>query len=643
MCGLTGIFNTDGSPVDTATVKRMMNVQRHRGPDDQGIHLGNLASGVNEVVDLNKPIKHQDCFNFGVAFNRLSIIDLSVRGHQPMQSTDGKTLIAYNGEVYNAASHRPELESIGYVFRGHSDTEVILNLYREHGIKGVLERLNGMFAFCLVDFSRQEIFLARDRLGIKPLYVWRRAGTFLFSSEVKSFLQHPLFRAEIDHEGLDEFTMFRYRAGDKTLLKDVNQIPPGNFMRLSPGKIKIEQYWHLKERGSYGPSGMVSAATGLQSHLKRSIDLRLISDVTLGCQLSGGLDSSLLTVLSARERASKLDAISITFGDAKYSEEQWIDQVRNVEPITIHKFKLGGNYFSDNFERATWHLDQPINHPNSIGILKIAEVAKPLVTVLLSGEGADELFAGYPRFRTAALMNFINPILPIMTNLLTRKKGRISTFLSEYGNDLSALVATGSAVLWPSICRELRPEFRLNEAIASRQNIFANTKGDFLGRCVDYELQTYLQDILVRQDKMTMAHSIEARVPYLDHELVEYARTIPTKYLARAGTFGVAEKGTKRVLKKTGLKYFDRNFVYRKKSGFPLPLREFFNNRQFVERIEDQLLPGIRERGLMDFSAVNRAWCNRNTNIPFSIEVIWIAATFEMWAQKFLGERPQVS
>jgi asparagine synthase (glutamine-hydrolysing) len=637
MCGLVGVYNTDGRPADARIIKRMMDTQRHRGPDDQGLHLGSLATGQETVGDLCNPPGAGGSHEFGVGFNRLSIIDLSSRGHQPMLSSDGMALIAYNGEVYNAPAFRSALEARGYGFRGHSDTEVILNLYCEHGINGTLERLNGMFAFCLADFGKREIILARDRLGIKPLYVWEGRGTLLFSSEVKSFLQHPSFRAELDADGVDEFMMFRYRADEKTLLKGVRQIPPGHFMRITPNGMTVERYWSLAERNSTGPTNMGDAVAGIRSHIERSVSLRLISDVTLGCQLSGGLDSSLLSVISARNQKSRLDAISITFADAEYSEERWMEQVREVEPISIHKFDLEDKYFVENFERATWHLDQPINHPNSIGILKIADVAKPLVTVLLSGEGADELLAGYPRFATALFLHRIAPAMPLLSGVLTRHRGRIGTFLAETGNDLPALVAAGSAALWPTVCRQIKPDFQLEAALASRRQIFAKTEGDFLGRCVDFELQTYLRDILVRQDKMTMAHSIEARVPYLDHELVEYARTIPSKYLAGALGFGKAERRTKRVLKETGLQYFGNDFVYRKKSGFSLPLHRFFNASQFVEQMEDQLLPGIRRRGLMNADAISHAWRDRSEAGETTIGTIWMAATFEMWAQKFLA------
>jgi len=641
MCGLVGVINTDGRPADAAVILRMMDAQRHRGPDDQGLHLGSLATGRQAAQKIDVPLTINNEYEFGIGFNRLSIIDVSARGHQPMMSNEGSALIAYNGEVYNAPVHRPALEAAGYKFRGHSDTEVILNLFCKHGIEGTLERLNGMFAFCLVDFANQEIFLARDRLGIKPLYVWEGNGTILFSSEIKSFLQHPSFRAEIETELLDEFLMFRYCTDEKTLLKGVRQIPPGHFMRITPVGNQIERYWSLSVRDHTGPGSMAEAVDGVSSHLKRSVGLRLISDVTLGSQLSGGLDSSLLTILAAKNHKSRLDAISIIFEDANYSEEKWIDQVREIEPLSVHKFFLDDDYFVDNFKRATWHLDQPLNHPNSIGILKIAEVAKPLVTVLLSGEGADELFGGYPRFSTAALLNNIDPLMPLLRGLFVRRGGRIGAFLAEIDYDLPSLVAAGSATLYPTACRELKPDFSMTGALASRRQIFAKTEGEFLARCIDFELQTYLRDILVRQDKMTMAHSIEARVPYLDHELVEYARTIPAKYLARAKGFGATERRTKGVLKKAALQYFDADFVYRKKSGFPLPLRRFFSDARFIELMEDQLLPGIHDRGLMDFAAIDRSWRRKNKDDGSSIQIVWIAAAFEMWAQKFLGGHMQ--
>ena len=639
MCGIVGVLNRNGAPVAPRVLERMMLAQRHRGPDDQGMHLFSLRAGKGRAYDETVPSDHLDQFEGGLGFNRLSILDLSANGHQPMASADGSVILAFNGEIYNAFSYKSELQSAGYRFRSKTDTEVLLYLYQRHGLEAMLDRLNGMFAICIVDLNRQCLFLARDRLGIKPLYCYERNGTFLFASEVKTFLQHPEFTSRLKQGLLDEQFMFRYCSGGGFLLDGVSQIEPGHWLRLDTRHQESRRYWTIPSRDpSLEPPTFKQGVASLSDHLHRSVDLRLLSDVKLGCQLSGGIDSSLITTLAASTSGADIDAISIIFRDPTYSEEEWIDQVASQGGIHVHKSVLDSDYFFDNLQRATWCLDQPLNHPNSIGIFRIAQCAKPLMKVLLSGEGADELLGGYARFAYAAFRPRIRSLLP----LLRRLPGVGARIWRQFGYaerlDAPDWFITSSAYMTMPNLMLLRPDADPLDVISRRRAIFDEGAGDYLENCLRYELRTYLVDLLVRQDKMTMAHSIENRVPFLDHELVEYVRHLPSDHLVRpsCGWRAQTSRNTKRPLKQLATEYFGSQFAYRTKGGFALPLRTFFSDARFGTLMEDVLLPGMRQRGVVDPKVVE-GWWRELAYVPSeTVEALWMCTTFELWAQQFV-------
>ncbi len=417
MCGLVGIYNMNGTSVDPHALCKMADIQSHRGLDSQGVRLFSLKE--RESISYESQGNHllYDKFEGGLGFNRLSILDLSESGNQPMCNKDGSVFIAFNGEIYNAFQYLSALTAAGFSFNSKTDTEVVLHLYELYGFVGMLERLNGMFAICIVDLNSQELFLARDRMGIKPLYWYENNGTFIFASEVKSFLCHPGFKAELDIDRADEYFVFRYCAGSGNLLKGVNQLEPGYWLRMNCNGWNKHKYWTIPDRTCEKEISFDSALRMLDKELHRSVKMRLLSDVKLGCQLSGGVDSSLINIFASKYSGADLDAISIIFEDPQFSEEEWIDDVCFLSNIHVHKYILDNNYFFSNLGKATWHMDQPLNHPNSLGIFYIAENARSLVTVLLSGEGADELFGGYERFYFAMLRYRLKPMLPVLSNL----------------------------------------------------------------------------------------------------------------------------------------------------------------------------------------------------------------------------------
>lgn len=637
MCGFVGIISLDGAPVSPASLVKAANVQRHRGPDDQGFLLVSRerkTAGAFHADQCPPPAGH----DVGLGFNRLSIIDLSIAGHQPMTTDDGTCHIVFNGEIYNFEDLHRQLEAEGVSFRSRTDTEVILRYYERYGIEATLEALNGMFAFAIVDTKSGLVHVARDRFGVKPLYIGRQGNAVAFASEVKSIFAFAEFEPELAEDKLDEFLLFRYVADDRTLYRGIEQLRPGHVMTVSrEGSVSTRRYWRYPAQADRGLD-----AGELEGWLEESVRRQMIADVPVGCQLSGGIDSSLVNLLARRAAGTQLQAFSVVFNDAAYSEEPWIDAAAAKAGVNVHKYTFGADYFSDKFERACWHLEAPLNHPNSIGLYLLAENAARSVKVLLSGEGADETMAGYPRFFYARAREAYRPVLPLL-GLSPRLRRRILGGTPETAGDDLAWFVSSSAFTTPQAAASLLPGFDFERATGARQALIADGEGDLLSRCLNYESSTYLPELLIRQDKMTMAHSVENRVPFLDNELVPRVRGLAIGDLVSAAPRrrGMIERNTKIALKDVARRYFPDDFVYRTKAGFGVPLQTMFAHPDMVQRVGDQYLPGIKRRGLFDDRRVEQLW-NGIADLPQAeMNLLWTAISFEAWAQLFLdGQTP---
>lgn len=629
-------MNLNGAPAAIDVVARMTELQRHRGPDDQGIRLFSLSKGAS-VEPAAGETTAGGLYEGALGFNRLKILDLTECGHQPMVNGDGQVILAFNGEIYNAFDFRPELERAGYRFRSRTDTEVILYLYEHFGLEGMLERLNGMFAIVIVDLRRRELLMIRDHLGVKPFY-WAVAGpTLLFGSEAKSFLVHPAFEPEIDAEHLDEYLGFRYVAGEQSLLKGVAQIRPGHYVRVKAGVVRTHRYWSVPDQPEKIDLSNVVALDELDHLLRDSVRSQLQSDVRVGCQLSGGIDSSLITVLARSHFDADMETFSVVFDDPKFSEQQWISQAAAVARAESHASTFTPSFFFDTLAQASWHMDQPISHPNSLGIWLLARDARKRVTVLLSGEGADEVFGGYSRFYYANLRPTLGPWLPVL-RYLPGIGGRLER---DLGGDPAGGFINASRFQALEQVRTIRPGANLDSAVGRRRAILEEGTGEHLDRCLKYEMQTHLADLLVRQDKMTMAHSVENRVPFLDKHLVGFARSLPSRHLVSDSLMLLARRSrsTKIVLKSLARRFFDDAFVYRQKSGFALPLGHYFASPAFEVLMEEQLLPGMARRDWINAGAVRRQWKSLSRSSQAAGEALWIAIALELWAQEFMDGR----
>jgi asparagine synthase (glutamine-hydrolysing) len=629
MCGFTGYFNLDSTlETNNKVIREMIAIQKHRGPDDSGI-LGintkeKKTEHISELVDADF-ISPKDLL-FG--FNRLSILDLSPNGHQPMVSSDESVILMMNGEVYNAFDFKEDLIQKGYTFKSTSDTEIVLNLYLEYGMDEMITMLNGMFALAIYDFKLDTLFLARDRFGIKPLYILQEENRIAFASEMKSFMPLSNFKFEPDFSKMDEFLLFR-NVINNTLFKNIINCTPGTYFVIKNGKIDTRIFYDIDHEGvQIIPEN--EAKLILEKALQKSVSSQMISDVKLGCQLSGGVDSSLVTYF-ASENVDKgnLETISITFKDPKFSEEKYIDYVADKLSLKAHKYEMNAQYYFDVLEKAIWHFEHPLNHPNTIGIYLLSQKAKSHVTVLLSGEGADESLAGYSRFLRAkenvifnksffgGLKRNINSILDYLSYNLNADKRMIME--TAFGSITTAKV--------------LKPNFNLSNAIKDRYKTLNKLSGEKILRQRKYELLTYLPDLLMRQDKMSMAHSIENRVPFLDNEMVTTSLNISTDSLIASHNNRLEGK---KVLKDICAEKFDENFAYRNKMGFGIPLRTFIATEVFQVKWNNQVKPGIQKRAVFNCEAISNWVNNINAATPEQLEAIWLMVGFELWAQQFL-------
>lgn len=552
-----------------------------------------------------------------------------------MTTPDSKVILAMNGLVFNAFNFKPELEKWGYVFKSKSDTEIILALYLKYGFEAMLQKLNGMFAVVLIDLFQQKLYFARDRFGIKPFYYFLNNRIIAFSSELKSFHCLDNFQFKLNEEKLDEYLLFRNNLKG-TLFSDIEILEPSHYLLYQPTKGIIKRkYFDLNEysRVNHGEDAD-SYCNKTQDWLEESVGSQLIGDVRIGGQLSGGIDSSLITWLTNRNieyENQDQHYFSIIFKNKLFNEEHYIDIVSNILGINVHKILLDHVAYLKNIERATWHIESPLNHPNSVGLFILSREAKEFVTVLLSGEGADEVFGGYSRiFKVLNPYSWIGFLKVIKKNLAAPKE--IFHYMTE-----SQRAVMAAAFLTPYYACRLKNDFERNTAIQDRLSLYKSLSGSVFDKLIKYEFITYLPDLLVRQDKMLMAHSIENRMPFLDNNVVEGSFTIPEKFLS-GKIFPQKEYVPKYLLKEIASKIFGNNFAYREKMGFGIPLIEFLSKPDFREYLNDLIIPGIQKRGLFSYRYVAR-WKDEIPNLNYiELEAFWIMISFEIWASLYLDK-----
>jgi asparagine synthase (glutamine-hydrolysing) len=628
MCGFTGYFNLNNTLVtNNQVIREMIAIQKHRGPDDSGIVGINTKENNFEEISSITTADFNTSKDLVFGFNRLSILDLSPNGHQPMISPDKKVILMMNGEVYNAFDFKEDLISKGHAFKSTSDTEVVLHLYMEYGIEKMVNMLNGMFALAIYDFELDTLFLLRDRFGIKPLYILQEENRIAFASEIKSFKPLPNFKFEADFSRMDEFLLFRNLI-NTTLFKNIVNCTPGTYIKIKNGTISSHLFYDINTEGNHTITSNEKEV--LEQALQKSVSSQMISDVKLGCQLSGGVDSSLVSYFASQNVArGNLETISITFNNPNFSEEKYIDYVAEKLSLKAHKYEMEANYYFNVLEKVIWHFEHPLNHPNTIGIYLLSEQAKKHVTVLLSGEGADESLAGYSRFIRAKENKLLSKSF---FGGLKRNKNSAIDYLSYALNpDKKMIMETAFGSV--ATAKELMPSFKLSKAIGDRSTTLKKVQGETCLRQRKYELLTYLPDLLMRQDKMSMAHSIENRVPFLDNEMVTTALNIGGDKLITQHNNKLEGK---KVLKDICAEKFDEKFAYRDKMGFGIPLREFMATQFFQNKWQKEIEPNLKKRNLFELSVVSTWVKNISTTTPEQLDAIWLLLGFEVWAKQYL-------
>lgn len=612
MCGIVGIVGRDGQSVERESFLRARDTMIHRGPDDAGLYL-------------DGPVM--------LGHRRLSIIDLG-GGHQPMSAADEAVWIVFNGEIYNFRELRDELASKGHVFKTASDTEVILHLYLEEGVRG-FERLNGIFAFAIWDRRSQELHLVRDQMGIKPFYYADTPRGLVFASEVKTLLATGLVEPELEAEAIPEYLVFRDVSGERTLFRGVRRLLPGHRLTLRGGRIEIHRYWDLMPADPQRFDGSFEEAVdALESLLDDAVRMQMVSDVPLGTFCSGGVDSSLVTALAARHASGPINTFSVGFDEAAFDESAYARQVATHCGTRHHEIRISNRQFTDNLEKLIWHNDEPLHFPNSVHIHAVSELARQHVTVVLTGEGADELFAGYPRYQIPVLLARWRRV-PGPARWLARSLGRAMGDHRVQKLDRF----TGRPAGWDILMNSASSDAQrlgipgLDERLAVsdwRRAVYEATEGqgDPVTRVSLLDQQTYLVSILNRQDKMSMATSIESRVPFLDPRMVRFAHALPTPYK-------LGRLDNKRVVKALAMRHLPAAVIKRRKSGFGVPLAEWFRADEGL----GGLLAAARDDALVGEvfgeGAVKALQEEHRSGHADHSDALWAALNLAVWRRMF--------
>jgi len=622
MCGICGIVLSDpDARVNPRVIERMSDAIAHRGPDDDGQYLNGRV---------------------GLGFRRLSIIDLS-GGHQPMANEDETVWIAYNGEIFNHAEHRAPLEARGHRFRTRSDTEAIVHLYEEHGSTCPRE-LRGMFGFAIWDEKRNALLLARDRSGIKPMfYATTPGGDLIFGSEIKAILASGMITPEVDDAAVAEYFALGTVSGSRTLIRGVKKLEPGHTLTWKDGRVAIERYWAppAYEPGRVVVRDLAEAADEFWRRFVEAVDITLMSDVPLGVFLSGGLDSSLIVAAMRERGVSALRTFSVGFAEAEASELPFARIVAKTFETEHHEVACTADDFFNALPRLTRHRDHPLTFSASIPLFFVSELAVSSVKVVLTGEGSDELFAGYGRY-PRALLNLraggaLDSVLP------NAARGSLARAIGHLGDDYIGSRLKRSFLARASSFEESYLEPFADFDAAHRALILnGRAAGAYseLGPLIDRDLLavnpleamlrfdqvTYMEELLAKQDQMSMAASIESRVPFLDHHLIEWAAQLPPDVKLRGGN-------GKALVRRAAERVLPRSITHMKKRGFLVPLTRWLRDRgqdilgEYMPESDDSLVSAAYVRRLLDEHRGGRDHTAR----------LWRVLAFQVWRRELLA------
>lgn len=635
MCGIAGVlrFGKDAQ-VDPGALRQMCAAMLHRGPDDEGIYV---RGGV------------------GLGMRRLSIIDLAT-GHQPISNEDGTIWIVFNGEIYNHRSLREQLILRGHRYATHSDTETIVHLYEEYG-RDCVQHLRGMFAFAIWETRKRTLFVARDRLGIKPLYYRATPDSFLFGSEIKVILAHPGVKPEFNQAVLPEYLALGYLSGADTFYCGIRKLMPGQVLEVDEsGEVRVERYWDLSLGGEKAPRSEAYYVETYRELLEQAVESHLMSDVPLGVFLSGGIDSSAVAALMTKIRRAPIETFSVGYAEHKYSELPYARIVADHIGSVHREVLVSCDEFFDTLPKLIWHEDEPITWPSSVSLYFVSRLASEHVKVVLTGEGSDETLAGYTRYaftlKNAGFDRFYRTLLPSALRRLLRKLIASSplihahvrrklqhTFVARDGDSWPSfyldnfLCAFSEAEQTELLSQEVADALSDKSAYKNALQYWENASGPILQRLLYTDIKTYLVELLMKQDNMSMAASIESRVPFLDHVLVEFAANIPQSVQIK-GLSG------KRILKKAVKDLLPDEILYRPKLGFPTPWSGWLAGPR-LDEIENLLLePRSLNRQLFKSSAIERLFREHRSHYRDNYDRIWRLLNLELWHRVCIEGEP---
>lgn len=625
MCGICGLYNLNKMPVDPELLSDMNQTLKHRGPDDEGYYINGAI---------------------GLGHRRLSIIDLNT-GQQPVYNEDRSVVTVFNGEIYNFREIKALLLDKGHIFYTHTDTEVIVHSYEEWG-EACVERFRGMFAFAVWDKNKQSLFLARDRLGIKPLYYMVDTSKCLcFASELKALLQDDSFNRELNLEAVSDYFSFGYIPAPKSIFRGIQKLPPGHTLTYKNNVLSIKKYWdiHFSIRSRKTEK---QYCEHLIDTLRESVKLRLMSDVPLGAFLSGGIDSSVIVALMSELMDQPVVTNSVGFSVQTFNE---LDDARE----TSNYFKTDHNEFtltpdiSGVVDKLSWHYDEPFADSSSIPTYYVSQMTRENVTVALSGDGGDEIFAGYRRYYFDLLENNLRNLIPgpirkyiIGSLAMLYPKAdwlpqmfRAKTLLTNlsldpvdgYFNSMSMISPVVKSKLFSNDLKKELKEY--NSINVFREHYDSCKSKDPLSKIQYIDFKTYLpEDILTKVDRASMANSLEVRVPILDHKFVEFAATMPSDMKLKGGV-------SKFIFKKSAKTILPETIISRKKKGFSMPIGSWMKNElKFL--LDDLLFEPSASNDLFNTKIIQTLWRDHVRGIKDNTQPLWTLLSFKLWEKKYL-------
>ncbi|MBD3218112.1 MAG: asparagine synthase (glutamine-hydrolyzing) [candidate division Zixibacteria bacterium] len=629
MCGFCGIYFKDKSRhADQRLVKAMADRLYHRGPDDSGEYVHN---------------------NLGLGFRRLSIVDLA-GGHQPMANGDDSIWIVYNGEIYNHLEIRKTLEGKGYNYRTKCDTESIIHAYEEYG-EDCVHHLRGMFAFAIYDQNKDRLFIVRDRLGIKPLYYYDCKDYITFGSEIKSILAYDELPRELNREALAEQMALKYTLDDQTLFKGVKKLLPGHTLTLENGNIRTRQYWDIDYQHQESGKSEDWYVERFIELFDESVKMRLMADVPLGMFLSGGIDSSAIAARMSRMVDQPIKTFSVAFKERAFNELEYSRLSAQQCGADRHEITMTPDQFLSELPHMIYQEDEPIAHPSSVALYFVAKLARDHVKVVLTGEGSDELLAGYERYyqtlynlKAGKIMGLpilgsvrkylFRPIIDFLPDKFPYKNKAIRT--SVYLNsDIDTIFLDNYSTFSRQMQESLYGEgvlngFNFDKMYHHYHGIFHNCNSDqLLNKMLYADIKTYLLELLMKQDQMSMAASIESRVPFLDHKLVEFTASLPISMKLKGFD-------TKRILRMAMKDKIPSAILSRSKKGFPVPIEKWFRH-DYKDLVTDILFDErTRKRGIFNQRTVQHIVKKHQNGDKNYSDQIWTMINFELWQRIFL-------